>query len=42
VGLKCPIVKVGVVGGERVSKINELLRIEEFSGERAKTAKLKI
>lgn len=29
VGLKCPIIKMGVIGGERTSKANELLRIEE-------------
>jgi enolase len=25
----CPIIKLGIVGGERMSKINELIRIEE-------------
>jgi enolase len=29
VGWGCPIIKTGIVGGERVSKINELLRINE-------------
>lgn len=30
VGLKCPIIKTGVLGGERMVKHNELLRIEEM------------
>jgi len=29
VGLSCPMIKCGVVGGERISKLNELIRIEE-------------
>ncbi len=29
VGFGCPIIKTGVVGGERAAKLNELLRIEE-------------
>lgn len=28
VGLDCPIIKIGIMGGERMAKINELLRIE--------------
>lgn len=28
-GLKCPIIKIGISGGERLEKINELLRIEK-------------
>jgi enolase len=36
VAFQCPIIKTGVVGGERVVKINELLRIEETLGTRAK------
>jgi len=36
VAFQCPIIKTGVVGGERVVKINELLRIEEILGTRAK------
>jgi enolase len=32
----CPIIKTGVIGGSRVAKINELLRIEESLGNRAK------
>ncbi len=42
VAFKCPIIKTGVVEGARVAKINELLRIEEFLGERAKMAELHI
>jgi enolase len=29
VGWECPIIKTGIVGGERISKLNELLRISE-------------
>ncbi|MEM3736962.1 MAG: enolase C-terminal domain-like protein [Candidatus Bathyarchaeia archaeon] len=29
VAFGCPIIKTGIVGGERVAKLNELLRIEE-------------
>jgi enolase len=32
----CPIIKTGVLPGERVAKINELIRIEETLGNRAK------
>lgn len=42
VGFGCPIIKTGVVGGERVAKINELIYIEEILGEKAKMARLKI
>ncbi|MEM2167199.1 MAG: enolase C-terminal domain-like protein, partial [Candidatus Bathyarchaeia archaeon] len=42
VGLGCPIIKTGVVGGERIAKINELIYIEEILGEKAKMARLKI
>ncbi len=42
VGFGCPIVKVGVVGGERIAKVNELLRIEELLGEKAKIAELNL
>ncbi len=38
----CPIVKIGVVEGSRVAKINELIRIEEFLGERAEMADLRM
>jgi len=40
VGFNCPIIKAGVVGGERIAKINELLRIEEFLGKKVKIAKV--
>jgi len=36
----CPIIKTGVIGGSRVAKINELLRIEESLGNRAKMSLL--
>jgi len=42
VAFKCPIIKTGVVEGARIAKINELLRIEEYLGERAKMAELHI
>ncbi|MBS7637212.1 phosphopyruvate hydratase, partial [Candidatus Bathyarchaeota archaeon] len=42
VAFKCPIIKAGVVEGARIAKINELLRIEEFLGERAEMAELHI
>jgi enolase len=29
IAFNCPIIKCGIVGGERLSKLNELLRIEE-------------
>jgi enolase len=42
VAFKCPIIKAGIVEASRTAKINELIRIEEFLGERAKTADLEI
>lgn len=42
VGFECPIIKTGVVGGERIVKINELIYIEELLGSRSAMAKLKI
>ncbi len=36
VAFRCPVVKTGVLHGERVAKINELVRIEETLGSRAK------
>ncbi|MEM3617153.1 MAG: enolase C-terminal domain-like protein [Candidatus Bathyarchaeia archaeon] len=42
VAFRCPIIKTGVVEGARIAKINELLRIEEFLGDRAKMAELHI
>jgi len=38
VAFKCPLIKTGIVEGTRIAKINELIRIEEFLGERAKMA----
>jgi len=40
VALGCPIIKTGIVEGARIAKINELIRIEEFLGDRAKMAAL--
>ncbi len=40
VGFSCPVIKCGVMPGERVAKINELLRIEETLGNRAQMAKM--
>jgi len=40
VAFRCPIIKAGVVEGARVAIINELIRIEETVGERAKMANL--
>jgi enolase len=42
VAFECPIIKAGIVEGARVAKINELIRIEQFLGERGKMAELKI
>ncbi len=42
VGFGAPIIKTGVLGGERIAKINELLRIEEALGGKARMAELKI
>jgi len=36
----CPMIKTGVVGGSRIAKLNELIRIEEMLGNRFKMAKL--
>ncbi len=36
VAFSCPVIKTGVLHGERVAKINELIRIEENLGNRAK------
>ena len=36
IAFHCPIIKTGTIGGTRISKINELIRIEEMLGERAK------
>jgi len=42
VGFGCPIIKTGVVGGERIAKLNELLRIEETSKGKIPFAKLNL
>jgi enolase len=42
VAFNCPLIKTGVVEGARIAKINELIRIEHFLGNRAKMADLKI
>jgi enolase len=42
VAFKCPIIKTGIVEGARIAKINELVRIEEFLGDRARMAELNI
>ena len=42
IAFHCPIIKTGIIGGARVSKINELIRIEETLGERAKMVTLQI
>jgi len=42
VAFRCPIIKAGVVEGARVAIINELIRIEETVGERAKMANLSL
>jgi enolase len=35
VGFSCPVIKTGVLQGERIAKINELIRIEETLGTKA-------
>ncbi|MEE8167876.1 MAG: phosphopyruvate hydratase [Candidatus Hydrothermarchaeales archaeon] len=41
VAFKCPIIKAGIVGGERIAKLNELIRIaEELMPQHAKMATL--
>jgi enolase len=42
VGFGCPIIKTGVVGGERVAKLNELIRIEEELGDGARMGELPV
>jgi enolase len=42
VAFKCPMIKTGVVEGARIAKLNELIRIEHFLGNRAEMANLKI
>jgi len=40
VGWECPIIKTGAVGGERIAKLNELIRIEELLGEKAEMGEI--
>jgi len=42
VAFHAPLIKTGVVGGERIAKLNELIRIEENLGDRARMSKLEI
>ncbi len=42
VAFNCPLIKTGIAEGARVAKINELVRIEHFLGNRAKMADLEI
>jgi enolase len=42
VAFNCPVIKTGVMGGERIAKLNELIRIEEILGDRAHMARLKV
>ncbi len=42
VAFRCPIIKTGVVGGERTAKINELIRIEELLEARGEMAGLSL
>ncbi len=37
----CPLIKTGVVGGERLAKLNELIRIEEQLGTKAKMGRFR-
>ncbi len=41
VGWNCAMIKSGVLGGERLSKLNELIRIEENLGDRVTMASLR-
>ncbi|MEM2896733.1 MAG: enolase C-terminal domain-like protein [Candidatus Bathyarchaeia archaeon] len=41
IAFECPIIKTGIVGGERIVKINELIRIEELLSTEAKLAQIK-
>jgi enolase len=40
VGWGATLIKTGAVGGERVAKLNELIRIEEYLGDNARMVKL--
>ena len=41
VAWNCPIIKTGVVGGERIAKLNELIRIEKELGRKARMGRLR-
>ncbi|MGQ9788050.1 MAG: phosphopyruvate hydratase [Candidatus Hadarchaeaceae archaeon] len=41
VAWRCPMIKTGVVGGERIAKLNELIRIEEELGNKARMSGLR-
>jgi enolase len=41
IAFECPVIKTGIIGGERIVKFNELIRIEEFLSNRAKIARIK-
>jgi len=41
VAWRCPMIKTGVVGGERIAKLNELIRIEEELGNKGKMGVLR-
>jgi enolase len=40
VAFHCPIIKTGVIEGARIAKIDELIRIEETLGKRARMAEI--
>ena len=40
VAFQCPVIKTGVIPGDRAAKINELIRVEEALGDRAKMSTL--
>jgi len=40
VAFHCPIIKTGVIEGARIAKINELIRIEDTLGKRARMAEI--
>jgi enolase len=40
VAFQCPLIKTGVIPGDRTAKINELIRVEEMLGDRARMASL--
>ncbi|MCK4435468.1 enolase, partial [Candidatus Bathyarchaeota archaeon] len=42
VAFHCPIIKTGVIEGARIAKIDELIRIEEMLGKRARMAEIQL